>query len=370
VPADPQAAGEQREAARHLLQRPLTCQEHDPEMFRLIRRHEADLDRWFTQRLGYRLHVDADSARLWKSGYVADHRPLRTSSGRPFHPLEYVLAALVLASTAAGPAVVSLRDLVEEVRSSAAEAGIDLVGDSIERRALVSVLRWMIDLGLAEEMHATVQAYSTDVEADAVLRVRPDRIALLPLPGLLDVTDAAGLLDAADRRGATRTWLRCRLVEDPVLYADDLTEAEWSELRRRLGEEERMLEEMFGLRLETRAEGSAAVDPTGRLSGVRFPSEGTVGHAGLLLLAVLTARGTGVEVSRAEVVVAVTDLAERHRSHWSNDLVATPDHLTRQVVELLVSVRVARPTPDGGLVLLPAAARFLPVAAEDQPALW
>jgi hypothetical protein len=145
VSGDPQAAVDRRVAARHLVQRPLTCAEHDPDVFRLIRRHEAELDRWFTQRLGYRLHVDADTARLFKSGVVVDHRPLRTGSGRGLHQLEYVLLALVLASTAAGPAIISLRDLVDDVRSAAAEAGIALTGDAGERRALVAVLRWMID---------------------------------------------------------------------------------------------------------------------------------------------------------------------------------------------------------------------------------
>ncbi len=69
---DPQAAGEQRLAARHLLQHPLTVAEADPELFTLIRRHEEQLDRWFTQRLGYRLQVSADTARLSKIGWVSD----------------------------------------------------------------------------------------------------------------------------------------------------------------------------------------------------------------------------------------------------------------------------------------------------------
>ena len=129
----PQVAGELRAGARHLLGRPLTCAEHDPEMYRLIRRHEAELDRWFTQRLGYRLHVGADTARLYKSGYVPDRRPLRTGgrSGRPLRPLEYTTLALILAATAAGPSVVSLRDLNINVRSAAAEAGVTLEGTAV-----------------------------------------------------------------------------------------------------------------------------------------------------------------------------------------------------------------------------------------------
>src|ERR1700722_3947398 len=105
MPSDsrPQTAFELQLCARHLVQQPLTCMEHDPEIFRLIRRHEGELDRWFTQRLGYRLHLAADTARLFKTGFVPARRPLRTTSGRPLHQLEHVLLVLVVASTVAGP---------------------------------------------------------------------------------------------------------------------------------------------------------------------------------------------------------------------------------------------------------------------------
>lgn len=444
---DPQAAVERRVAARHLVQHPLTCLEDDPDTFRLIRRHEAELDRWFTQRLGYRLHVDADSARLFKTTALVDHRPLRAGSSRALHQLEHVLLALVLAATAAGPAVISLRDLVDNVRSAAAEADIALSGDATERRALVAVLRWMIDHGLAAELHAHVDAYATDDTADAVLKVRPDRIALLPLPTLVGAPDATSLLARADRRSATRQWLRSRLVEEPVVYRDDLDEGEWGELRRRLGDEERMLDEMFGLVLEARAEGVAAIDPTGALAGRRFPTTGTVGHAAVLLLDRLARSGPGDgagdadgigpapghgtggtdgprpapgegagdadgfrPVTMAEVTAHVGALGERNARRWANDLVASPDKLAGQVVDLLVALRLAErvegtggdhgpgPAPAGGAAdavgdgvpadagrnagparvvrILPAAARFRPVeTAKPEPdaaegALW
>jgi hypothetical protein len=81
--ANPQVAVELRDAARHLLQHPLTCgaeDEADREMFVLIRRHEHELDRWFTQRLGYRLQVGSDTARLYKSGYVPAARSTSSST--------------------------------------------------------------------------------------------------------------------------------------------------------------------------------------------------------------------------------------------------------------------------------------------------
>jgi uncharacterized protein (TIGR02678 family) len=370
---DPQATGRLRDCARHLVQQPLTCKEHDPELFRLIRRHEAELDRWFTQRLGYRLHVDADTARLFKVGAVPAHRPLRTRTGRAFHPLEYVLLALVLGSTAAGPAVISLRDLVEQVRSAAVEADIALEDAAATRRALVAVLQWMIERGLASELHAQVDAYAGDDTVDAVLKLRPDRIVLVSLPALTGATDADELLQRAERRDTTRQWMRCRLVEEPVLYRTDLTETEWSELRRRLGEEERLLEEMFGLVLEARAEGVAAIDPPGTLAEQPFPTGGTLGHAALLLLAALRDHGDA-EIEWAEVLRCVESLAAAHARGWSNDLVAAPERLARRIAELLVGLRLAewvRPAEaeagegQTAMRVLPAAGRFLPIQPDE-----
>ncbi len=359
---DPQAAVERRSAARHLISNPLTCAEHDPDVFRLIRRHEVEVDRWFTQRLGYRLHVASDTARLFKSGYVPSGRPLRTSGGRPLHQLEYSMLILALASTVAGPAVISLRDLIDLIRSAAAEIELTLSGDATERRSVVTALRWMIDHGLAVELHARVDSYATDEDADAVLRVRPDRIALLPLPVLAGDDD---LLARADRRDNTRQWLRARLAEDPVVYRDDLTDDEWTELRRRLGEEGRFLHEMFGLTMEARAEGVASIDPDGTLADQPFPTGGTEGHAALLLLGVMQER-RAEWWDEAEVHRAVASLAGEYGRYWAKDLVAAPDRLARRAVDLLVAVRLAARRADPpGVKLLAAAPRFAPSVRQE-----
>lgn len=364
---DPQAEHERREAARHLLMHPLTCAEKHPDLFRLIRRHHRDLDQWFTQRLGYRLHLDADTARLFKAGIVPDDRPLRTRTGRPLHRSELQLLALVLACTAAGPLVVSLRDLVADIRSAATEAGLQLGIDGSDRRALVTVLRWMVDQGLATEVHERVDRYADDAEADAVLRIRPDRIALVPISALLGETSADALLARADRRDGFRQWARCHLAEDPVVYRSDLTDSEWGELRRRLGEESRLMEEMFGLSLEARVEGIACIDGDGSLSDVRFPSSGTVGHCALLMIDRI-----GPSADLAEVVVIVATLARAHSAHWAKDRTAMPERLTRDALALLVSQRLV--TVDGDDVrVLAAARRYSPtvtISDSAQSALW
>ncbi|MDZ7678744.1 MAG: TIGR02678 family protein [Acidimicrobiales bacterium] len=393
---DPQTPLDLQLCARRLVQRPLTCKEHDPDLFRLIRRNEADLDRWFTQRLGYRLHVDADTARLLKSGVIPHRRPLRTRTDRAFHQLEYTLLALTLATTVAGPAVISLRDLVDQIRLAAVDAAITLDDRSTTRRAVVVVLQWMIDLGLAHELHEGVEGYASDEHADAVLRMRPDRIALLTLPALAGVERDDELVERAERRGDARQWMRCRLVEDPVMYRGDLTDDEWSELRRRLTEEARLLDEMFGLVLEARAEGVAAIDPDGRLADQAFPTGGTLGHAALLLI---TELGDDLgEVHRWDQVESIVARLTAEHRHFSKTYREAPHRLARDAVELLVDLRLAEEVAsdevaiedevavageededeDAGrpdIRLLPAAARFLPVAptavaGHEQESMW
>ena len=399
--SNPHSRLELQTCACHLVQRPLTVKEHDPEIFRLIRRHEAELDRLFTQRLGYRLHVTADTARLYKDGFVSGRgRALAMPNGRAFHPREYVLLALVLGATVAGPGVMSLRDLVERVRSAAVESGITIEDSASTRRALVAVLQWMIGLGLAQELYERIEAYAGDDTADAVLRLRPDRIALLPFPVVASARGLGDLLERAGARLATRQWMRCRLVEEPVLYRSDLTDAQWSELRRRLGEEQALLEEMFGLELEARAEGVAAIDPAGNLTDRRFPTGGTVSHAALLFIAGLHDSSPPV-LDWDEIVARLHVLAEGNSRRWSAELVEAPERLAREVTELLLELRLAEWGPAEGaagaaardddlasdegprerpvLRLLPAAGRFLPAAStapsfgEDdqrQESLW
>ena len=137
--------------------------------------------------------------------------------------------------------------------------------------------------------------------------------------------------------------MRCRLVEEPVLYRSDLTEAEWSELRRRLGEEEHLRDEMLGLMLEARAEGIASIDPSGSLAAYRFPAGGTPGHAALLLIAKLR-DDTARPVGRERIVSANRELAETHRRRWAEDLVDSPERLASRVTELPLDLRDRKST--------------------------
>lgn len=366
-PSTPSAVPELREAARYLVSRPLVLAERTPDKFRLIRRHEQQLDRWFTQRFGYRLQVTADAARLFKSTTVAIRRPLRaTSKKRPFSLREYVMLSLALAAIATGPDVVSLRDLVHRIRSVAVEAAVALTDTRADRRALVTALRWLIGHGVATEMHDRIEGYTADETADAVLRVRPDRVALLPLPALARATTVDELLDRSGQRVSLRARIRSMLLEEPALYREDLTESEWSELRRRLGNEADIFDEMFGARIESRAEGVVVIDPDSEMTDTRFPSAGTTGHAALLLIERLVEMDRN-PVSLSTVVGAVAELAGEHRRYWSN-LADDARNLTRNVLGLLRDHRLAEVVNDE-VRLLPAAWRYAVDVRHEQISL-
>ena len=370
--ADPRRELDLRAAARHLVVHPLVLAERDSDTFRLIRRYEHALDRWFTQRFGYRLQVTADTARLFKSTVVASRRPLQTEANqsRPFSVREYTMLALALAAVAAGPNVISLRDLLHEIRSAATDAGVTVTEAPADRRALVTALRWMIGKGAASEAHNRVDRYATDSEADAVLRIRPDRVALLPLPALARSETVEHLLNRPEvRQSSPRAWMRSMLLEEPVVYRRDLTEAEWSELRRRLREEAAILDEMFGLRIEARAEGVTAVDPGDGLTDSCFPAGGTVGQAALLLIDRLVATDRS-PVERTDLVEAVAELAREHRQdrkHWSQ-LADDPERLASEVLELLYDHRLAEASGQA-VRLLPAAWRYAVEVCIEQGAL-
>jgi uncharacterized protein (TIGR02678 family) len=361
---DPQRAVELTGAARALLTRPWRTAEADRPLFLLIRRHSEQLDRWFTQRLGYRLVTGTDTARLVKSGHIPTDRPLRTSTQRPFTAREYTLLALVLAATAAGPDRISLRELELQVRSAAADADITLDGATSERRALVTALRWLVEHGIVRELDRSVTGYETDADADALLEVRNDRMALLPAPALVDARSAGELLDHAMGDGTGRAALRRRLVEDPVLHAEDVSPEDWAEMRRRFGEESRYLEEMFGLVLEARAEGVAAIDIDGGCTDVSFPAGGTTAHAALLLLEALTARHRDGADSLG-LDNEMQELLERYGRFWRKDV--DPDSLRAEAVGLLSAMGVVTVEPDGRVRPRPVAARFAPAVAVADP---
>ena len=284
---------ERRTALRALLLHPmLTADAHADDLL-LVRRHREHLQRLCAEGLGYRLVVEPRVARLFKTGLGRDaSRPLRkrlaSGRGRPFEPRAYALLCLVLAALTRCPSQLLLDELVAQVRSAVADAGLAVDLDAVaDRRALASALGALLELGVLVERDGDLARWAEDRATQSLLDVRRDRLRLLVSAGLSaaeapqDLLDHAALPSAA---GGARVAVRRALVESPVLSTEDLTDDQvewWSRNRRREAE---WFREHVGLELELRAEGALAVDPDEALTDVAFPGTGSARHAALLVL--------------------------------------------------------------------------------------
>lgn len=136
-----------------------------------------------------------------------------------------------------------------------------------------SATSWAKDPDAAEALY--------DIARDVLVAIyRPSRI-------LQHVTSVAALVrrpegssDNARRRGAAQRARRA-LIEQPVVYFDQSDPDVKNHLRSTAIVED--LERLTGLRVERRADGMLLVD-TGGLSEDRFPGNGVVAQAALLLL--------------------------------------------------------------------------------------
>ena len=370
-------AAERQDAVRLLLRHPLvTADGPHAEAFRLVRRHRDALGRDLRQLLGYRLVVEAGFARLYKAG-LGPHRarPLRRTSGTPFSPRAYSYLALCCSVLLTGRQQILLSALIEEVRHAAVEAGVDLGGDShADRLAFVAALRQLVAWGVLVEDDGTVDALAGDAGAEALLFVRRDLVRHLLAVPLREIEQPDELVRLSAQPGlgsGARHRVRRLLVEEPAVLADDVDEESWAWLRQSQRREARTFAEVFGLELEIRAEGVAAIDPRDELTDEPFPRGGTLGHASLLAVSELARRLGPDSVPRDAVVSTVpvpsgmleevvADLLGQHRPRWRQEYVDHPERLSSDVEDLLVAMGLLRLTPEGDLRLTAVANRYAP----------
>lgn len=371
------SAAERRTAARALLAHPVLTATQHPEEMALVRRHAAALKNVFGSTLSYPLVIESSFARLVKAplDVAAPPRAARRSTGAEFSPRAYMHLALICAGLLAPSAgeQVLLSHLVEQLRADAATAGLSVQDTLVERRAMVSAIDLLLEWGVLTETDGTVAGWGERRE-EALLSVnrammphflaRPLRPDAVPT----DLWNAGP--DLADRQ--PRRDLRRKLVENPLVRREDLTDAERDVLSRERTELTRVLDDAFGLTLEVRAEGALAYDSEEEVTDVEFPGNGTTRQAALLLLDALidTLRPVaGVEVLvhgrpvpgvLAPWVVVddnLEDLAARNAKSWRSEVTADLDRLRQDVVALLVSLSLATATDDG-LAIHPACARY------------
>jgi uncharacterized protein (TIGR02678 family) len=372
---------EDRERAlRALLMRPLIAS-GDPDL-ELVRRHAEYLRDWFGREAGWNLQVERQCARLYK-------RPATLTDATRGYPEfdreRYVLLCLACAVLERAESQITLRALGERLLESAADPELASRGFTYalegarERRSLVGTCRLLLELGVLARVAGDEEAYvnqSGDVLYDVHRRV----LARLPSgtagasliaatqPDLDFESRLAALNDEyvpdslESRRTALRYRLARRLLDDPVLYHDELTPEEREYLASQRGPMAYRLAQASGLTAELRAEGLALVDADGELSDKHLPAVGTEAHA-TLLVAEYLARAAKTDAAAIHSLHALAaflrDAADRYGRFWRKDArePGAEVELAREAVDRLAALRLVQHV-ENGVRPLPALHRY------------
>lgn len=356
-----QRAEEFRRAARALLRRPLLrARGSHADDFRLVRQHAAELRAWFERNTGWALQVDSEVARLRRiTGVDTDptHPARDRRTGLPFTRRRYVLVCLCLAVLERAEHQIALGRLAEQVVLAAADpelgaAGVDFtLADREQRTDLVAVVRLLLEWGVLARVAGDEDAflkstgdalYDVDRRVTAALLVSrrgPSTVSAGGFEERLAELNAEVLPDSDELRNrALRHTLTRRLLDDPVLYLDGLSEAESAYLTSQRGALTRRISELSGLVPEVRAEGVAMVDPDDDLTDLRMPEQGTDGHVALLIAEYLAGKGGTVAVT--ELHRQVAGWALEHAGFWrrSATVPGAETGLVAQAVDRLVAL--------------------------------
>jgi uncharacterized protein (TIGR02678 family) len=372
-------AAERRTAARALLRTPILTT-NAPAELTLVRRHAKALKQLFFSRFGYNLIVETSFARLVKAGLDAGMPPRAAlrSTEQHFTPRHYTYLALTcsaLLSPTVGEQVL-LSALADQIRADAVLAGLELPDTTEQARHLTQALYLLMEWGIISETDGAVASWSARRE-ECLLDVNRPLLPHLLATTLREASTPAELLTVREDHfnpEAPRRSLRRKLVENPLVRRDDLSDPERDVLSRERRELSRRLDEDFGLILEVRSEGALVYDPDEELTDVTFPGKGTVAHTALLLIDALTDTlrptaesravldGTevpGVLVSRDMIQEAVQFIIDQYGSAFAERYLDAPDTLIDEVVSLLDSLSLTRSGADG-IILHPACARYRP----------
>lgn len=383
---DQAVAVERRRALRALLRTPLlTAHGPDVAAFGLVRRHAPWLREWLARNAGWSLHVDSELARLRKVPATTGDgtRPARARRGDPdFSRRRYVLLCLALAVLEREDRQTVLGRLADQVVGlfagdpalAAAGMTFDLVGRD-QRRDLVAVVRLLLDLRVLVRVHGDEEAY-LDERGDVLYTInRPVLATLLAVkrgPSSIEATALDERLAAVveeplpdtdeGRIRGLRSRLTRRLLDDPVVFYDDLDDDELDYLHRTRARLLSEIGEVTGLVPEVRREGVAMVDDRGDATDLGLPEEGTDGHLALLLaeyLAGCARRSPRLPIGRAAIHAHVAQLIDEHHAHWRKG-VREPGAevaLADATLERLAALQLVRLTA-AGVVPQPAIARY------------
>lgn len=404
---------ERRDAVAALLSTPLiTAEGERAAHFRLVRLHADWLKEWFLRWPGWTLIVGPDIARLRK--HVFPRRDITRalidrgsgSERTRFTRRRYALLCLTLATLETEQRQTTIQQVASKTEVIA-RTNPDLQGAGFEfdtkqiahRRELVAVMRFL------QRQHVLLRTDGDDngfiKGGDCLYRIQRSALTtvLCSVRGASTIdskTMAHEELDAwinglnetetpespqAQNRELQHRLVR-RLLDDPVMYLDELTPREYEYFNSQGERLTRELAKTTGMFVERRAEGVALLDSTGDWTDLGLPETGTRGHATLLLAEWFGAQlrnNSEVEcrVTREATREVVGTLASKHKSRWRKHA-DTPEGI-RQILsdalDMLQSLSLIE-VRGNDIIPRPAVARYrlgevrVATAKETSGLLW
>lgn len=391
------------------------------DAFVLVRRHADYLGHWIARYTGWTLIIRADSARLVKHPVNTEDATRMAvnpgSSGGPLSRSHYVLWCLMLTVMHEEGRQTTLKRLAEqsirlaETMPELAKHGCEYnLKSASTRRAIVCVVRLAIRYGVLHRVGGEEEHFGQNDTVDCLYNIHPGLLTdLLSLPNTLlndtgesphepdrILSDSESVIEAVDQtrfferrleslldplgregedslrpRELEHRLIR-RLIDDPVVYFDELNEREYQYFQSQRSRLFEVIESAIGLVPELRREGVAMLDPTGDLTDVKMPDSGTVGHATLLMAEFLSQQLTSNEeasdagippdaLSRETLLAHLSSLAETHQSNWRKGIteLAQLKLLLDDCLGRLEMLRMIRFRRNGSVIALPAIHRFV-----------
>jgi uncharacterized protein (TIGR02678 family) len=378
---------ERRAAICALLRNPLLSVTNNGDAFRTVRLHAHWLRKWFLRWPNWSLIVTADVARLRKhpSPRKDSTRGLLDKSSSVerthFTRRQYALLCIVLAIVESEGRQTTIQQIARKtevfVRVHLHDTHFTFDPKVLaNRRELVAVMRFL-------QQHVLVRSDGDDQgyvhgESDCLYRINRASLAMILCSSKgastvsavslddfvegLNAIETPAFTDAQNRELQNR--LVRRLLDDPVMYFDELTVQEYQYFNDQAERLTRELHRATGMIVERRAEGVALLDPEGCWTDLGMPETGTRGHLTLLLAEWFgeRLRDEGdhvIRIQRSDVLERVTELTRIHETRWRKNA-NTPEGikiLANESLELLQSLALIE--VDGKSVIpRPAVARY------------
>ncbi|MER6993764.1 DUF2398 family protein [Saccharopolyspora hirsuta] len=344
-------AAERQRAFTALLRSPVLDRRSHPEVWPLVRGHQATLGEWFSHRLGYRLVVTDSAARLFR--LPVDGTVLAPRRFQP--PPRRVLVLAVLGAAAAEDAedITTTQDLSDRVRALSTHEDVALapyVPDRFaERKLFARAVQLLVSVGALrptgrdDDEQREGWAHRRDAIGGAY-EVRRELLLRMADPVSLRAALSEGSYDGPPDEFAARHSLLRRLIELPVLLYEDLAESERIYLSSQRHRVLAWCVEMTGWAVEQRAEGMALIAADEDDTDLPFPRLRAADFAALMVLdELLRARGVGAAVTRDDLRAAAAEIKARYPKAMTNDLRAG-DAVESTAQELLSALDLLRPT--------------------------